>query len=315
MKKIVVLNADKINYDHKLDLSGFGENTVIYGDTPEELIIERIQGASILVTKELPLSRTLIEQFPDSIELICEAGTGYNNIDLEAAEKKQIHVCNVPAYSSERVAHTVIMMICNASSSMKKQMRMLLEGDHRNFTDHLMVDHVEINGKTLGIIGAGNIGKEVMKTALAMGMNILVYTRTPQKDSEHIRYVDLNSLLKLSDYVSLHCPLNETTYHMINQKNLALMKPTAFLINTSRGALIDEEALLEALLNHQIAGAGLDVQEIEPLREDHPFYKMDEVILTPHMGWRGLETRQRLIDKLLDNIHQYERGNPINMVL
>lgn len=315
MKKIVVLNADKINYDHKLDLSGFGEDTVIYGDSSSDQILERIQGASILVTKELPLPKALIEQFPDSVELICEAGTGYNNIALEAAEKKHIHVCNVPAYSSERVADTAIMMICNLSSSMKKQMRMLLEEDHRNFTDHVMVDHVEINGKTLGIIGAGNIGMEVMKIALAMGMDILVYSRTPHEDSEHIHYVDLKSLLKQSDYVSLHCPLNEDTYHMMNQNTLALMKPTAFLINTSRGALVDEEALLNALINHQIAGAGLDVQENEPPREDHPFYNMDEVILTPHIGWRGLETRQRLIDKLLDNIHQYEQGKPVNMIL
>lgn len=315
MKKTVVLNAVKMNYDHKLDVSGFGENTVIYEDTSEDQILERIQGASILVTKELPLPRELIHRFPDCVELICEAGTGYNNIDLKAASEKQIHVCNVPAYSSERVAHTAIMMICNLSSSMKKQMRMLFENDHRSFTDHLMVEHVEINGKTLGIIGAGNIGKEVIRVALAMGMKILVYSRTPHEDSEKIQYVSLETLLKQSDYVSLHCPLNEATYHMINRDTLAFMKSSAFLINTSRGALIDEDALLEALLNHQIAGAGLDVQEMEPPRPDHPFYDMDEVILTPHIGWRGRETRQRLIDKLIDNIHQYEQGTPINMIL
>jgi glycerate dehydrogenase len=145
-------------------------------------------------------------------------------------------------------------------------------------------------------------------------MNILVYTRTPREDENGIRYVSLEELLKNSDYVSMHCPLTESTKHMINKESLALMKPSAFIINTSRGALIDEAALIEALENGTIAGAGLDVQETEPPEETNPLYTMDQVLLTPHMGWKGLETRQRLVSILADNIKQFMEGNPINVV-
>ena len=145
-------------------------------------------------------------------------------------------------------------------------------------------------------------------------MNILVYTRTPREDEESIRYVSLEELLKNSDYVSMHCPLTESTKHMINRETLSLMKPSAFIINTSRGALIDEAALIEALENGTIAGAGLDVQETEPPEETNPLYTMDQVLLTPHMGWKGLETRQRLVSILADNIKQFMEGNPINVV-
>ena len=145
-------------------------------------------------------------------------------------------------------------------------------------------------------------------------MNILVYTRTPREDEKGIHYVSLEELLKNSDYVSMHCPLTENTKHMINKESLSLMKTSAFIINTSRGALIDEAALIEALENGTIAGAGLDVQETEPPEEASPLYTMDHVLLTPHMGWKGLETRQRLVSILADNIKQFMEGNPINVV-
>ena len=145
-------------------------------------------------------------------------------------------------------------------------------------------------------------------------MNILVHSRTPKEDEEKIHYVTLEELLKNSDYVSLHCPLTENTKHMINKETLSLMKPSAFIINTARGALIDEKALTEALKNGTIAGAGLDVQESEPPKENNPLYIMDNVILTPHMGWKGLETRKRLVSILADNIKKFIEGNPINVV-
>ena len=262
----------------------------------------------------MPVSAKMIQRFPESVKLICEAGTGYNNIDLEAARKKGITVCNIPAYSTERVAHTAIMMILNLSSTMQVQMKMLANGNHDNFTKNLQVPHVEVNGKTLGVIGAGHIGKKVIKIAQALDMNILVYTRTPREDEKGIRYVSLKELLEHSDYVSLHCPLAESTKHMINKETLKLMKPSAFIINTSRGALIDEAALIEALKNGKIAGAGLDVQETEPPKENSPLYTMENVLLTPHMGWKGLETRQRLVSILADNIKNFLAGNPKNVV-
>ena len=312
--KCVVLNAKKMNFDGKLDFSVLSSDVTVYDDTTEQQLSERIQGADIIVTKEMPVSAEMIQKFPESVKLICEAGTGYNNIDLEATRKKGITVCNIPSYSTERVAHTAIMMILNLSSAMQVQMKMLACGNHDNFTRNLQVPHVEVNGKTLGIIGAGHIGRKVIQIAQALDMNILVYTRTPKEDEKGICYVSLEELLKNSDYVSMHCPLTESTKHMINKETLSLMKPSAFIINTSRGALIDEAALIEALENGMIAGAGLDVQETEPPEETNPLYTMDQVLLTPHMGWKGLETRQRLVSILADNIKQFMEGNPINVV-
>lgn len=311
---VVVLNIEKINYDHKLDISILPGDVTFYKSSSEVEILDRVQHAEVIVTKELPLTREVIEQFPSTVKLICEAGTGFNNIDLAACKKKHILVCNTPEYATKRVAHTTIMMILNLSSSIVKQQRMLLEGNHDNFTNCMQVEHVEVNEKILGIIGAGNIGREVMKVAQALGMNILVYSRSKHRDEEGIHYVSFETLLQQSDYISLHCPLNEQTRGMINAEALRLMKPSAFLINTSRGGLIDEEALIKALQDHRIAGAGLDVQEKEPPVENNPLYHMDQVVLTPHMGWRGLETRQRLLKLVADNIDAYRRGLPIHIV-
>ena len=312
--KTVVKKKKKMNFDGKLDFSILSSQVTVYDDTAPEELLERIQDADVIVTKEMPVSGELIRQFPDSVKLICEAGTGYNNLDLAAAKEKGIMVCNIPAYSTQRVAQTAIMLILNLSSAMQVQMAMLAKGNHDNFTKNLQVPHVEVNDKTLGIIGAGHIGREVIRIAKAMDMKILVYTRTPKEDGDGIRYVDLETLLRNSDYVSLHCPLTPQTRHMINKDTLAMMKPEAFLINTSRGALIDEPALIEALQNGVIAGAGLDVQEVEPPAEDNPLYTMSNVLLTPHMGWKGLETRKRLVSILAGNIKAWEDKKPVNVV-
>ncbi len=312
--KTVVLNAGLVNYDGKIDYSQIASNVVIYEETPQEKILERIDGFTIVVTKEMKVSADIIKKFPNSVKMICEAGTGYNNIDLAAARERGIMVCNIPEYSSKRVAHTAILLILNLASSMQKQIRMLSEGNHDNFHKHLMVDHVELNGKTLGVIGYGNIAKETIKVAQALGMNVLVATRTPRSDIDGIHFTTNEEVLKESDFISLHCPLNDATRHMINQETLAMMKPSAYIINTARGALIDESALIEALQNHVIAGAGLDVQEKEPLDHDSPLYTMDTVIITPHIGWRGLETRQRLVSMVKENIQAFVKGQPVNRV-
>ena len=313
-ERVVVVNASKMNYDHLLDFSVLSNDVQVYDDSTNEEVIERIQGARVVVTKELPVGADLLSQFPDSVKLIVEAGTGYNNIDLDAARAKGITVCNIPAYSTERVAHTVIMMLLNFSSTMQQQIGMLAKGDCSNFTKHLQVSHTEVNGKTLGVVGAGHIGMEVIKVAKALGMNILIHTRTPKADGDGIRYVSLDELLEHSDYITLHCPLNEQTKHMINKDTIAKMKSSAIIINTGRGALINEADLCEALAAKRIAGAGLDVQEVEPPVEDSPLYTLDNVIITPHMGWKGLETRQRLVGIIRDNIQAFLKGEPINVV-
>ena len=313
-ERVVVVNAGKMNYDYALDFSILSNDVQVYEDSTNAELIERIQGARVVVTKELPVSADLLSQFPDTVELIVEAGTGYNNIDLDAAKKKGITVCNIPAYSTERVAHTVIMMILNFASTMQQQIGMLAKGNRSNFTKYLQVSHTEVNGKTLGVVGAGHIGMEVIKVAKALGMNILVHTRTPKADGDGIRYVSLDELLANSDYITLHCPLNEQTKHLINKETIGKMKPNAVIVNTGRGPLINEADLCEALAAKRIAGAGLDVQEVEPPAEDSPLYSLDNVIITPHMGWKGLETRQRLVGIIRDNIQAFLKGKPINVV-
>ena len=313
--KTVVLNGDRMNYDHRLDFSILSDEVKVYEETKPEQILDRIQGFDVVVTKEMPVPGDIIRSFPDSVKLIVEAGTGYNNHDLEAIKEKGLTLCNVPAYSTERVAHTAIMMILNLSSSMRKQMNMLHDKDHTNFTRCMQVDHVEVNGKILGVIGTGNIGREVIKIAQALGMKILAYARTPREDEPGIHFASLEEVLAQSDYLTLHCPLNAETRHLINRERLELMKPTACSVNTARGALIDEEALIEALQEGRIAGAGLDVQETEPPAADNPLYDMDNVILTPHMGWRGLETRQRLVSIAADDITNFLAGTPVNVIV
>ena len=313
-ERVVVVNASKMNYDHALDFSVLSSDVQVYDDSTNEELIERIQGARVVVTKELPVGADLLSQFPDTVKLIVEAGTGYNNIDLNAAKERGITVCNIPAYSTERVAHTVIMMILNFASTMQKQIGMLAKGDRSNFTKHLQVSHTEVNGKTLGVVGAGHIGMEVIKVAKALGMNILVHTRTPKADGDGIRYVSLDELLENSDYITLHCPLNDQTKYIINKEAIGKMKPSAVIVNTGRGPLINEADLCEALAAKRIAGAGLDVQEVEPPAEDSPLYTLDNVIITPHMGWKGLETRQRLVGIIRDNVQAFFKGEPINVV-
>lgn len=313
-ERVVVVNAGKMNYDHALDFSILSNDVQVYDNSTNEELIERIQGARVVVTKEIPVNAELLSQFPDTVKVIVEAGTGYNNIDLNAAKERGITVCNIPAYSTERVAHTVIMMILNFASTMQQQIGMLAKGDRSNFTKYLQVSHTEVNGKTLGVVGAGHIGMEVIKVAKALGMNILIHTRTPKADGDGIRYVSLDELLKNSDYITLHCPLNDQTKYMINKETIAKMKPNAVIVNTGRGPLINEADLCEALAAKRIAGAGLDVQEVEPPAEDSPLYTLDNVIITPHMGWKGLETRQRLVGIIRDNVQAFFKGEPINVV-
>jgi glycerate dehydrogenase len=317
MKNTVFLNAARLDFDSKLDFSPFSKLTTFtkYDFSSNAEIVQRVSGQNIVITKELPVGRDLISQFPDSVELICEAGTGYNNIDIAAAREKNILVANVPSYSTDAVAQLVITFMLNFSASLPQQQRMLDNKNFANFTQHLQVPHFELQGKTLGIVGAGTIGKQVMKIALVLGMNILAYSRSAKNwEDSCIRSVGLDELLQQSDFISLHCPLNEETKHLINSKRLAMMKPTAYLINTSRGAIIQESHLISALEKGVIAGAGLDVQDPEPPQPTNPLFSMKNVIMTPHIGWRRLETRQRLIQLTAENIAAMLQGKPQNMV-
>lgn len=317
MKNTVFLNLAKLNYDNKLDFSSLANLTHVtkYDASTNEEILERVKDQHIVITKELPVGSDLISQFPPSVKLICEAGTGYNNIDIAAAKEKNITVCNVPGYSTEAVAQLVMTFMLNLSSSLTLQQLMLKQKNFDNFTKHLQVPHMELLNKTLGIVGSGAIGRQVIKIALALGMNILVYNRTPRQwDNPNIRSVSLEELLRQSDFVTLHTPLTPETKYLIDKDKLGLMKPSAFIINTSRGQLIKEADLIDALQNGKIAGAALDVLEQEPPELNNPLFDMENVILTPHIGWQCLESRQRLIDLMTKNIEAFIQGQPVNVV-
>lgn len=318
MEKTVFLNLEKLNFDGKLDFSSIDGITTLtkYHESSSIEILQRVKDQTIIITKELPLGRDLISQFPSCVKLICEAGTGYNNIDIVAAREKNITVCNVPSYSTGAVAHLVITYILNFSSSLIQQQMMVKDKNFDNFTKHLEVPHFEVQDKTLGVIGGfGAIGGEVIKIALALGMNILIYSRTEKElDNPNVHFVTLEELLKQSDFVTINCPLTPDTLHLIDKDRLKIMKPSAFIINTSRGPIIKEIDLIEALQNKTIAGAALDVQDPEPPNQNNPLFSMENVILTPHIGWRRLESRQRLIGLMAVNIEAFIKGKSINVV-
>ncbi|NMF07808.1 NAD(P)-dependent oxidoreductase [Clostridium beijerinckii] len=318
MNNIVFLNASRINFDGQLDFSSLDNlgKVTKYEDSSNDEILERVKEQNIVITKELTISKELIEKFPSSVKLICEAGTGYNNIDIIAAREKGISVCNVPGYSSEAVAQLVITFILNLSSSLAQQQRMIENKNYSNFTKYLQVPHIEIQNKTLGVIGAGSIGIQVMNVAKALGMKILVYSRS-YKDlgDSNIKFVSLEELLKESDFVTIHCPLTTETRYLIDKSRLDLMKSSSFIINTSRGAIIKETDLIEALNNKKIAGAALDVQDPEPPELNNPLFNMENVILTPHIGWKCFESRQRLINLLANNIEAFIKKEPVNIIV
>jgi len=318
MENALLLNATKLNFDNRIDFSSIAKITTLtkYDESTDQEILDRVNDQMIVITKELPLGRNLIAQFPSSVKLICEAGTGYNNIDIVAAREKNITVCNVPSYSTEAVAHLVITYILNFSSSMIQRQMMIKQKNFDDFSKYVELPHFELQNKTLGVIGgSGAIGSAVINVALALGLNILIFARTPKPwDNPNVHFVSLEELLKQSDFVTLHCPLTPDTLHLINKDRLKLMKPSSIIINTSRGSIIKETDLIEALQNGDIGGAALDVQDPEPPEPTNPLFNMDNVILTPHIGWRRFESRQRLIQLMAVNIEAFMQGKPINVV-
>jgi glycerate dehydrogenase len=244
--------------------------------------------------------------------------SGYNNIDVEAARRQGIVVCNVPSYSTDAVAQLVVTFMLNLSCSLVPLQRQLAAGDAVGWRCLGTLPHFELAGKTLGLIGGrGTIGSRVADIARVLGMKVLISSRSTAPDDsmrQDVDIVDMETLLCKSDFVSIHCPLSTSTRHLIGSEQLKMMKPSAYLINTARGAIIDEAALIKALHAGTIAGAGLDVQEVEPLPVQSPLIGMPNVILTPHIGWQRIESRQRLMDTVASNIKAFLAGSPMNVV-
>ena len=316
MKKAVILDAMTVT-DGDVSLEPLTSlcDTEVFGYSKPEEVAERIGNAEIVLTNKCRISREVFEKCPN-LKFIGVFATGYNNVDIEAAIERGAVVSNVPGYSTASVAQHTFALILHYYSSVSKYSEYTSSGEwcfSKLFT-HFGPPLFELSGKTIGIIGYGAIGQSVAKIAKAFGMNVAVHTRTYPKNDDGIEVLPLDELLGKSDIVTLHCPLTKETEKIINERTLSLMKPTAMLINTSRGGTVDEHALRKALDEGKIAAFGADVLTVEPMEKDCPLLGAKNCFITPHIAWAPLETRVRLIGLVKENLEGYLSGNIKNNV-
>lgn len=306
------LNPGDLSWEQ---LSGLGELTV-YDRTAPEQIVERAAGAQVVLTNKTPLRSEVIKQLPE-LQYIGVMATGYDIIDLSAAKERGIIVTNVPEYSTDSVAQLVLALLLELCHQVGAHSTSAKGGDWASSIDfsYWHSPLIELSGKTMGIIGYGRIGARTAALAKAFGMNVIAAASRTAGTSGDVVRVPLEELLRVSDVVSLHCPLTPDTEKLINEQTLSLMKPEAFLINTSRGKLIDEYALAEALRGGRIAGAAVDVLSAEPPRSDHPLLAAERCIVTPHIAWATKEARERLMNTVAGNVKAHLAGSPVNVIV
>lgn len=294
-------------------LEALGE-TSIYDCTPDGLIAERSAGCEIIITNKTPLRRETLEKLPE-LRYIGLLSTGYNVVDWEYCKEKGIPVCNIPTYSTSAVAQLTFALILEHTNHVALHSDSVMSGEWSNckYFCYQKSPLAELDGKTLGIIGFGKIGKAVAVIARAFGMKVLAHTNHPAP-FDGVEFVTTDELLAESDFVTLHCPLTLQTEGMVNAEFISKMKSSAVLINTSRGQVIDEQALADALNSGRLAGAGLDVLSAEPPKADNPLLGARNCLITPHIAWAGYETRARLMDICRCNVEAYLSGSPINCV-
>ena len=317
MKIVVVdgytLNPGDISWGGMEDL---GEVTV-YDRTKPEDIIERIGDAEVVYTNKTPITKETLDACP-SIKFIGVLATGYNVIDIAAAKEKGIPVSNIPTYGTAAVSQFAIALLLELCHHIGEHSDAVKAGEWSSNPDWCFWKHplVELDGKTMGIIGFGRIGQDTGKIAQALGMKVLAYDafKRPELESDTCHYTDLDTLLKESDVISLHCPLFPDTEGIINKDTIAKMKDGVMIINDSRGPLIVEQDLRDALDSGKVAGAALDVVSTEPIKMDNPLLGAKNVILTPHIAWAPKESRQRLMDIAVANLKAYVDGQPQNVV-
>jgi len=307
------LNPGDLSWD---GLRILGDMTV-YDRTPREQIIERSREADIILTNKTVLDAEVLKSL-SHLKYIGVLATGYNAVDTDAASQMGIIVTNIPSYGTYSVAQLTFALILELCHHVQRQSDLVVNGKWSRSMDFTFSDYplIELASKTLGIIGFGNIGKKVSEIASAFGMKILAYDKIypGQMGFENVTIVSLQDLLSDSDIVTLHCPLTDETAGLINIDTLRKMKRTAFLINTSRGQIIVEKDLAEALDAGIIAGAGLDVLSVEPPPFDNPLLKARNCIITPHIAWATHESRSRLMNIAVDNIKAFLAGSPVNIV-
>jgi glycerate dehydrogenase len=313
--KIVMLEAKTvscgdISFDEIYKLGDVTE----YPLTPDDKIIERIGDAEAVLCNKTPFTESVLRACP-KLKYIGVCATGYNNIDIKTAAELGITVCNVPSYSTEAVAQQVFSYILHFANKTADYNNFVHDGGWITSDTFSCFNYpiIELADLTIGIIGYGSIGKAVAKIAKAFNMNVIVNTRTAKQDSS-VKFAELNYLLKNSDIITVHCPLTDTTKGLINLERLKLCKPSAIFINTSRGAVVNENDLAYALNNDIIAGAGLDVLAEEPMKAGCPLLNAKNCVITPHIAWAPLKTRERLIRIVAENLKAFIDGKPVNTV-
>jgi len=316
--KIVVIEGYSLNPG---DLSWAGLEALgtltMYDRTPQHLIVERCKDAEIVFTNKEPLGRNIMERLP-KLKFIGVLATGYNCVDIAAARDLGIVVSNVPGYGTNSVVQLSFALLLELTLRVQDHSNAVRNGDWSRSPDFCFWNYplIELSGKTMGIIGFGDIGKKVGDVASAFGMKVIgnSRTRTDQSHRSNFRWASVEELLEQSDVVSLHCPLTPDTTGLIKRDNLKRMKPSAFLLNTSRGPLIVEQDLADALNEGVIAGAGIDVLSKEPPPPDNPLLSARNCIITPHIAWATREARIRLMDIVVSNTKAYIGGSPVNVV-
>jgi len=314
---IVVLDGFTLNPgDLSWDALSASGSCMIHDRTPPEEVVPRARDAGALLTNKTPLTRDILAALP-RLRYVGVLATGYNIVDVDAARERGIPVTNVPAYSTMSVAQVVFAHIFNLTHRMGHHTSAVREGTWTACKDFSFADAplVEVNGLTMGIIGLGRIGTAVACAAAAFGMTVLAHDPSHSGDvPPGVRMVTLDEAFVLSDVLTLHCPLTSSTRGMVNRERLAMMKPTSYLINTSRGPLVDEEALAETLEAGAIAGAGLDVLSREPPPVDNPLLRARNCYITPHIAWASTAARKRLMAEVAENLAAFIRGERRNVV-
>ena len=315
--KIVILDGYTANPGDLSwgSLKEMGEVTV-YERTRREEIAGRAADADIVLTNKVVMDREMMALLP-RLKYIGVLATGYNVVDIETARERDIIVTNVPAYSTESVAQTVfahLLTVTNRTEHYAQQNRLGRWAENRDFC-YWDTELTELAGKTMGIVGLGHIGRRVAEIALAFGMQVKAMTSKKAEElPAGIQKAELQSLLASADVVSLHCPLTEGTKHLIHRETLRLMKPSAILINTGRGPLVDDEALAEALNEGQLRAYCADVVTEEPPKADHPLLHAPNAFITPHIAWATVEARKRLLQTAIGNVEAFVNGHPVNVV-
>lgn len=313
--KITLLDAATLGYDMDFDKLGrFGEFDV-YQTTPSDKIEERISNSDIVIVNKVRLDGAVLKN-ARRVRLICEAATGYDNIDIEWCAAHGIAVSNVVGYSSDSVAQITVATVLSLVSHLNEYSNFVSDGSYSRsgVATRISPTYREISGSVWGIVGYGNIGRRVAEVAKALGCQVIVCKNTPV---EGIECVDINELCKRSDIITLHTPLNDSTRGLIGREQIGLMKKTAIVVNESRGAVVDEETLAEAVKDGRIAGLGSDVYSVEPFSESHPYYEIkdrENVCFTPHMAWGAYEARERCLNEISKNILAFINGNRRNRV-